>query len=78
MQRHCFSNVIATEDEGISDEYKPLVFERFKRIGNSDIEGSGLGLAIVKKIADLHNGEVGVEDNPEANGSVFWVTVKKA
>ncbi|WP_445474433.1 PAS domain-containing sensor histidine kinase [Methanococcoides methylutens] len=64
--------------EGIPDEYKPLIFERFKRVGNKDIEGSGLGLAIVKKIADLHNGEVGVEDNPEAQGSVFWVTVKKA
>ncbi|WP_259370101.1 hypothetical protein [Methanococcoides orientis] len=24
------------------------------------------------------NGDVGVEDNPEGHGSVFWVTVKKA
>ncbi|NPE28117.1 PAS domain S-box protein [Methanococcoides sp. SA1] len=64
--------------EGISDKDKTVVFERFKRVGNSSIKGSGLGLAIVKRIVDLHKGKVGVENNPEGQGSVFWVTLKKA
>lgn len=34
--------------------------------------------AIVKRIVDLHKGKVGVEDNPEGQGSVFWVKLKKA
>ncbi len=63
--------------EGISDEDKPKLFERFKRVGKGSVKGTGLGLAIVKKIIVLHGGEVGVEDNPAGQGSVFWVTVKK-
>jgi PAS domain S-box-containing protein len=69
---------VTDSGEGISDEDKPLVFERFKRVGNSSTKGSGLGLAIVKRIVDLHKGKVGVEDNPEGQGSMFWVTLKKA
>ena len=63
--------------EGISDEAKPLVFDRFKRVNKTGVKGTGLGLAIVQKIAELLGGTVGVEDNPEGNGSMFWVRLKK-
>ncbi len=63
---------------GISDEDKPKIFTRFKRVDKSGVKGTGLGLAIVKRIIELHGGEVGVEDNPAGQGSVFWVTVGKA
>ncbi|MCD4807440.1 MAG: GAF domain-containing protein [Methanococcoides sp.] len=63
---------------GIADEDKPKLFERFKRVDKSGVKGTGLGLAIAKKITELHGGHIGVEDNPAAKGSVFWVTVKKA
>ncbi|WP_445474432.1 sensor histidine kinase [Methanococcoides methylutens] len=63
--------------EGVSDENKPELFERFKRVTKKGIKGTGLGLAIVKKIIDLHGGSVGVEDNPGGQGSVFWVTLRK-
>ncbi len=63
--------------EGIDDDVKELVFDRFKRVNKSGVKGTGLGLAIVKKIAELLGGEVGVEDNPEGKGSMFWVKVKK-
>ncbi|WP_445474136.1 response regulator [Methanococcoides methylutens] len=63
---------------GILDEDKELVFERFKRLDKGNIKGTGLGLAIVRRIVDLHEGKVGVADNPKGNGSIFWVTLKKA
>lgn len=64
--------------EGIPDGNKPYIFDRFKRANRKGIKGSGLGLAIVRRIVDLHGGSVGVEDNPEGKGSVFWVVLKKA
>lgn len=64
--------------EGITDEDKPKLFERFKRVSKGGVKGTGLGLAIVKRIIDLHGGSVGVEDNPAGQGSVFWITVRKA
>ncbi|MBN2018323.1 MAG: PAS domain S-box protein [Candidatus Cloacimonetes bacterium] len=64
--------------EGISDEDKSMLFERFRRVKNNAVKGTGLGLAIVKRLTSLHGGRVGVEDNPKGQGSVFWVTVKKA
>ena len=64
--------------EGILDDDKTSLFERFKRVGKGDVKGTGLGLAIVKRIIELHGGDVGVEDNPAGKGSVFWVTVNKA
>ncbi len=51
--------------EGVTDENKLLVFERFKRVHKKGVKGSGLSPAIVKRIIDLHGRDVGVEDNPQ-------------
>ncbi|MFP4655627.1 MAG: ATP-binding protein [Methanohalobium sp.] len=64
--------------EGINDRDKNRLFERFERVDKNNINGNGLGLAIVKKIIELHNGDIGVKDNPEGQGSIFWFTVMKA
>lgn len=75
---HTLTSLIVTDfGEGVSDEDKPLLFERFKRVGKKGVKGTGLGLAIVKRIVDLHGGSVGIEDNPQGQGSVFWVSVRK-
>jgi PAS domain S-box-containing protein len=66
------------QGEGIPDKDKLAVFERFKRLHKDSVRGTGIGLAIVKRIIDLHNEQVGVVDNPEGHGSVFWLTLKKA
>ena len=68
---------VTDSGEGISDEDKPILFDRFKRVGKGCIKGTGLGLAIVKRLIELHGGSVGVEDNPAGDGCVFWVTVGK-
>ncbi|MGP8321103.1 MAG: PAS domain-containing sensor histidine kinase [Methanosarcinaceae archaeon] len=63
---------------GITDEDKAKLFQRFKRVDKKGIKGTGLGLAIVKRIVELHGGNVGIENNPAGQGSIFWITVKKA
>ncbi len=58
--------------QGIADEYREQVFDRFFRVWGNTAEGSGLGLAIVKEIADQHHGRVefmppGVRDGQQAS-----------
>ncbi len=62
--------------EGILDQNKKGIFDRFTRIEKAGIKGTGLGLAIVKRLVELHKGEVWVEDNPEG-GSIFFVRIPK-
>ncbi|MDF1534461.1 MAG: PAS domain S-box protein [Methanosarcinaceae archaeon] len=69
---------VIDQGEGVLDEHKALLFERFQRVNKVAVKGSGLGLAIVKRIIELHGGDFGVEDNLAGVGSVFWVTVRKA
>ncbi|WP_292466630.1 ATP-binding protein [Methanolobus sp.] len=69
---------IADMGPGISNEDKTMIFERFKQVDKGSIKGSGLGLAIVKRIVELHGGEVGVDNNTDGKGSIFWFTLKKA
>jgi len=67
---------VADQGEGVPDEYKALIFERFRRGGKTGVKGTGLGLAIVKRIVDVHRGRVWVEDNP-GGGSIFYVELPK-
>ncbi|RMF91707.1 MAG: sensor histidine kinase, partial [Methanobacteriota archaeon] len=62
--------------EGIDDQYKESIFNRFERREKKGVKGTGLGLAIVKRIVELHEGRVWVEDNP-GGGSVFIVELPK-
>lgn len=63
--------------EGVEDRYKDRIFDRFNRLEKMGVKGSGLGLAIAKKIAELHNGRLFVEDNPEG-GAVFIFEMPKS
>ncbi|MFQ5976481.1 MAG: ATP-binding protein, partial [Candidatus Hydrothermarchaeales archaeon] len=67
---------VTNKGEGIPDEYKESIFDRFERIKKSGVVGTGLGLAIVKRVVKAHNGRVWVEDNP-GGGSIFFVTLPK-
>lgn len=70
---------IAVKDTGIgmTKEEAAKLFNDFVRIRNartSGILGSGLGLSIVKKLAQLYEGNVKVDSEPDA-GSTFTVTL---
>lgn len=68
--------VVDTGD-GLSEEAKALVFDRFYRSDESrhrtsSSGGSGLGLSIAAALVAAHRGSVGVESTPGA-GANFWV-----
>ncbi|MBQ8879356.1 MAG: HAMP domain-containing histidine kinase [Clostridia bacterium] len=66
---------VTDEGEGISDEDKCHVFDRFYQSDSSHkSEGNGLGLALVKQIVDAEGGEVSVCDG-EGGGCKFTVVL---
>jgi len=68
---------VGDRGEGVEDEDKTMIFERFKRIKKEGVKGTGLGLSIAKRIMDMHHGKIWVEDNPEG-GSVFIFEIPKS
>ncbi len=61
--------------KGISSEFLPLVFERFRQdIDNENNNGGlGLGLAIVRNLVEMHDGAVEARSEGEEKGATFIV-----
>jgi len=72
---------VADCGNGVPDDHKEKVFEKFHQIKGKGKrtagQGVGLGLAICKTIIDAHRGRIWVEDNP-GGGSVFRVQMRSA
>jgi PAS domain S-box-containing protein len=67
---------VADSGEGISSEFLPYVFDRFRQADASIKRrhgGLGLGLAIVRHLTELHGGTVMAESKGEGQGSRFCV-----
>ncbi|MBD1878962.1 response regulator [Coleofasciculus sp. FACHB-T130] len=68
--------LVSDTGEGISAEFLPYVFDRFRQADNSitrSYTGLGLGLAIVRHLVELHGGTVRAESPGEGQGSTFIV-----
>jgi two-component system sensor histidine kinase QseC len=60
--------------QGIPEELRNRVFERFFRVVGNKGQGSGLGLGIVKQICDLHQAKITLASPDEGPGLVVSVS----
>src|SRR5262249_1362820 len=67
---------VGDNGEGISPEFLPYVFDRFRQADSGYTRkhgGLGLGLAIVRHLVEMHGGEVRVQSSGKGMGSLFSV-----
>jgi signal transduction histidine kinase/CheY-like chemotaxis protein len=70
--------VVSDSGVGISKEFLPHVFDRFRQADASTTRlhgGLGLGLSIVHQLVDLHGGTVTVQSEGEGKGATFTITL---
>jgi signal transduction histidine kinase len=63
---------VADAGEGVPEELRPRLFERFAR---GDARGSGLGLAIARAYAQAHGGDLVYDDGASGSGTRFELIV---
>jgi two-component system sensor histidine kinase MprB len=70
---------VADSGQGISDEDRQFVFDRFWRAPSArSLPGSGLGLSIVAQVVEEIGGTVAVDRDPALGGARFTITVPEA
>ena len=77
VDSHLEVSIIDT-GEGISPEFLPYIFDRFRQADASTTRrhgGLGLGLAIVKQLVELHGGSVRVKSSGTGKGATFIVSL---
>ena len=70
--------VVNDSGVGISKEFLPYVFDRFRQADASTTRihgGLGLGLSIVRQLVDLHGGSVSVSSEGEGKGATFTIVL---
>ncbi|MEO5717520.1 MAG: PAS domain-containing protein, partial [Chthoniobacterales bacterium] len=69
---------VADTGQGISPEFLPYVFDRFRQADastNRQHGGLGLGLAIAKQLVELHGGSIQAESAGKDQGTSFVVSL---
>ncbi len=70
---------VSDTGKGISPEFLPYVFDRFRQADSSSTRmfgGLGLGLAIVRHLVELHGGTVHAASAGEGKGATFAVQLQ--
>ncbi|HKQ90223.1 MAG TPA: response regulator [Blastocatellia bacterium] len=73
--------IVKDTGQGISPEFLPHVFERFRQADSSVARahgGLGLGLSITKRLVELHQGSIRAVSQGEGRGSTFTVKLPLA
>ncbi|MDB4945512.1 MAG: Sensor protein [Labilithrix sp.] len=63
--------VVEDNGEGITADFLPHVFERFRQAEDAKARGLGLGLAIVKHLVEEHGGSVSAASEGAGKGACF-------
>jgi signal transduction histidine kinase len=67
---------VSDSGDGISSEFLPFVFDRFRQADGSITRaygGMGLGLSIVRYLVEMHGGTVRVDSPGKGKGATFIV-----
>lgn len=73
--------VIADTGEGISAEFLPFIFDRFRQADPSPSRrhgGLGLGLALARQIIELHGGSIEAASEGRGRGATFTIRLPVA
>jgi signal transduction histidine kinase/ActR/RegA family two-component response regulator len=73
--------VVTDTGQGISEEFLPFVFERFRQNDTSSSRrhgGLGLGLALVRELVDLHGGTIQAASEGLNKGATFTIELPTA
>ncbi|MFN2456114.1 MAG: ATP-binding protein [Pyrinomonadaceae bacterium] len=72
--------IVSDTGEGISPDFLPYVFDRFRQADNSNTRrhgGLGLGLSIVRQLVEMHGGTIGVHSGGLEQGATFTVKLPR-
>lgn len=69
--------VVRVDDrgDGIPEEEREAIFDRFRRGRDQTVQGTGIGLYLVRTLVEAHGGRVWVEARPDGPGARFVVTL---
>lgn len=68
---------IIDQGQGIADDEKEKVFEKYYRSAKRQAKGTGLGLYLTKRIVKQHGGSIGVTDNIP-HGCIFEIKFRES
>jgi PAS domain S-box-containing protein len=72
--------MVTDTGDGISSEFLPFVFDRFKQADSSITRkhaGLGLGLAIARHIVEMHGGTIKAQSEGNGQGAIFKVNLPR-
>ncbi|HSU89888.1 MAG TPA: ATP-binding protein, partial [Sporolactobacillaceae bacterium] len=75
-QGHQAVVMVRDTGQGISADFLPYVFDRFRQAESPYTRvygGLGLGLAIARQLVELHGGNISVDSDGADKGATFWI-----